>query len=239
MNCNAHFHVKDLLVSHELLAKHSCPKSCKICQNLLRFSSPQPLSSLASLPPKAEQQPPAKAAKEKAPPEEIVSLVISPEVKQKFSFDFEKISAGVVIPIPKEINCNVILTKYREQLKEDDYKKAGITKSHYNSIVLGIEDTFNVALPRTLLYKNERRQWGQYVTQMENDARVMAKKPSFVYGAEHLSRLLVTLPNLLIESNVAREKWNPIITVSNGILRFISDNLASFWTDGYSEIIDY
>lgn len=252
VSCNAHFHLKDLLVSHELMVKHSCPKHCKICLNLEKFSAPNtvpspntPTSSLSSpLPPPPPPSSPktehsSKTGKAKPHSDDTVSLVISQEIKQKFSFDFEKISAGVVIPIPKEINCNIILTRYMEQLKDEDYEKAGITKSHYNDIVLGIEDTFNVALPRTLLYKNERKQWGQYVTQMENDARVMAKKPSLVFGAEHLSRLLVTLPNLLIESNVVREKWNPIIIVSNGILKFIGDNLATFWTDGYSEITDY
>lgn len=229
VGCNAHFHIKDLLSNHELTTKHSCPSSCEICQRLAKYPSP------------TEPERPRRGPRKKSSPdhsEEVIGIVVPPEMKQKFSFDYEKISAGVVIPIPKEINCNVILAKYREQLKSEQWEKVGVTKNYYVSILLGIEETFNVALARTLLYKNERRQWGQYITQMESDARVMVKKPSFVFGAEHLARLLVTLPNLLVEAKVARDKWNPILMIANDLLRFISENLSTFWTDGYSVILD-
>lgn len=171
--------------------------------------------------------------------DDVATIVISPEIKQKFTFDCEKISAGVVIPIPKSITCNTILTRYRDQLTEEQCAEFGVTREHANDILLGIEDTFNVALPRTLLYKNERTQWRQYIVQNEEENRVLTKKPSLVFGAEHLARLLITLPNLLIEAHVQKEKWNPIIMITNDVLSFINANLATFWTDGYSEIAPY
>ena len=58
----------------------------------------------------------------------------------------------------------------------------------YKELLNGLRIYFDKALPKILLYRQEREQWS------------LAKKidkPSQVYGAEHLLRLFVRFPKLL------------------------------------------
>ncbi|KAF5451293.1 hypothetical protein F2P56_026410 [Juglans regia] len=64
-------------------------------------------------------------------------------------------------------------------------------------ILKGIRCYFDKALPVMLLYKKERKQY--------HEAVVDNVSPSTIYGAEHLLRLFVKLPELLAYVNIEEE----------------------------------
>ncbi|XP_075651298.1 protein MRG2-like [Castanea sativa] len=64
-------------------------------------------------------------------------------------------------------------------------------------ILKGLRCYFDKALPAILLYKSERRQYKEAIS---DDV-----SPSIVYGAEHLLRLLVKLLELLYYAKIEEE----------------------------------
>ncbi|KAK6245958.1 hypothetical protein SCA6_009048 [Theobroma cacao] len=75
-------------------------------------------------------------------------------------------------------------------------KKKSVTDS-VQEIFKGIRVYFNKALPVMLLYKSERQQYDDTITE--------DICPSTVYGAEHLLRLFVKLPELLVRADIEEE----------------------------------
>jgi len=63
--------------------------------------------------------------------------------------------------------------------------------------VVGLEAYFNIALPRLLLYRQERHQYANFL-------RNGMLKPSELYGGWHLLRLLVKLPGFMTDAGASR-----------------------------------
>lgn len=62
--------------------------------------------------------------------------------------------------------------------------------------IQGIQLYFNKTLHTQLLYRTEHEQYDQLFEDQP------AKQPSSIYGAEHLLRLFVEMPSLVVETNM-------------------------------------
>lgn len=74
----------------------------------------------------------------------------------------------------------------------------------------GIQLYFNKIISTSLLYRSERKQ---------HDAICQDKEPSSVYGVEHLLRLFVEIPMLIVETNMDLETLNEIRDKFEELLR--------------------
>ena len=110
------------------------------------------------------------------------------------------------------------------QAREEAKRVNPTDRQVLEEVVKGLEEYFNRCLGRILLYRLERQQWLEVLESMESsggssegsrkkkkkadgetvvDPSLFAgKTPSQVYGAEHLTRLLVTLPELIAQTNM-------------------------------------
>lgn len=95
----------------------------------------------------------------------------------------------------------------------------------FKEILKGIRSYFDKALPAMLLYKNERRQY-------EDNVRD-AISPSSVYGAEHLLRLFVKLPELLVYANIEEETLSQLQQKLVDFLKFMQKNQSFFFLSTY------
>ncbi|XP_027148404.1 protein MRG1-like isoform X2 [Coffea eugenioides] len=154
--------------------------------------------------------------------EKRVNIHIPPGLKKLLVHDWECVThLGKLVKLPCSPNVDEVLSKYYDyRLKKDDGDGCRLTGS-VGEVVNGLRRYFDKALPAMLLYKNERQQYEEAIT--DNIA------PSAVYGAEHLLRLFVKLPDILhsadIEDTILLELQEYLVD----FLKFLQKNQSSFF----------
>ncbi|CAN8328291.1 unnamed protein product [Cochlearia groenlandica] len=155
--------------------------------------------------------------KENVPAAKAIKIPIPATLKKQLVDEAEYITQNEkYLKLPRSPNVDEILTKYLELR----IKKDGMITDSVGEILKGIRCYFDKSLPVMLLYSNERQ---QYI-----EAIVQDISPSTVYGAEHLLRLFVKLPELLSYVNMEEETWNCMQQTLLDFLKFIQKNQSSF-----------
>lgn len=128
---------------------------------------------------------------------------------------------GKLVKLPRTPNVDDILKKYLEyRSKSDDLKAHSVEE-----ILKGLCCYFDKALPVMLLYKNERQQYEKAIADNVS--------PSSVYGAEHLLRLFVKLPELLVDANIEEETSKELLQRLADFLKFLHKNQSAFFISAY------
>uniref|UniRef100_A0A0E0D9U3 MRG domain-containing protein n=1 Tax=Oryza meridionalis TaxID=40149 RepID=A0A0E0D9U3_9ORYZ len=126
-----------------------------------------------------------------------------------------------LVKLPRSPTVDDILKKYLEHRTKKDNK----INVSYAEILKGLRCYFDKALPAMLLYKKERH---QYTEEVKGDV-----SPSTIYGAEHLLRLFVKLPELLASVNMEEDALNKLQQKLLDILKFLQKNQSSFFLSAY------
>ncbi|KAG6401241.1 hypothetical protein SASPL_138091 [Salvia splendens] len=92
-------------------------------------------------------------------------------------------------------------------------------------ILNGLRCYFDKALPAILLYKKERLQYREAVS--DNTS------PSTIYGAEHLLRLFVKLPELLAYVKIDEETLIRLQQRLLEFIKFLQNNESAFFLSAY------
>ncbi|TQD99254.1 hypothetical protein C1H46_015168 [Malus baccata] len=156
-------------------------------------------------------------------PMEDLLLQMPQPLKKQLVDDCEFITdLGKLVKLPRTPNVNDIFKKYLDyRSKKDSIKKA----QSIEEILKGLCCYFDKALPAMLLYKNERQQYEKAIT---DDI-----SPSSVYGAEHLLRLFVKLPELLLDANIEEETLKVLQKKLVDFLKFLQKNQSEFFLSTY------
>lgn len=155
-------------------------------------------------------------------PDKLVNIQIPLTLKKQLVDDFEFIThLGKLVKLPRTPNVNDIFKTYF------DYrlKKSGSIADSVEEIMKGLSCYFDKALPVMLLYNNERQ---QYQEACPNDIA-----PSAIYGAEHLLRLFVKLPELLFHANIEGDTLIELQAQILDFLRFLRKNQRAFFLSSY------
>ncbi|XP_026655980.1 protein MRG1-like isoform X5 [Phoenix dactylifera] len=126
-----------------------------------------------------------------------------------------------LVKLPRSPNVDDILKKYLDYRM----KKDGMIAESVGEILKGLRCYFDKALPATLLYKKERQQYQEAIH--DNIS------PSTIYGAEHLLRLFVKLPELLAYVNMEDESLAKLQQKLVDFLKFLQKNQSSFFLSAY------
>lgn len=158
-------------------------------------------------------------------PEKLIKIQIPSGLKKQLVDDWEFITQqNKLVKLPRSPTVDDILTKYLE----DRSRKDGMVTDSVGDILNGLRCYFDKALPVYLLYKKERQQYNEKIS--ENIS------PSNVYGAEHLLRLFVKLPGLLayvkIEDGTQIRLQQKLID----FLKFLQKNQGTFFLSAYDSI---
>ncbi|CAL5369446.1 unnamed protein product [Camellia sinensis] len=146
--------------------------------------------------------------KDSASVEKLVKVQIPSTLKKQLVDDWEFITQkDKLVKLPRSPNVDDILTKYLEYRS----KKDGKMTDSVGEILNGLRCYFDKALPVILLYKKERQQYHEAVA---DDV-----SPSSIYGAEHLLRLFVKLPELLAYVNIEEET---LVRLQQKLLDFLN-----------------
>ncbi|CAK9167105.1 unnamed protein product [Ilex paraguariensis] len=138
-----------------------------------------------------------------------------PEISNQPGFELN------LVKLPRSPSVDDILTKYLEYRS----KKDGMMTDPVGEILNGLRCYFDKALPVILLYKKERQQYHEAVTDNVS--------PSSIYGAEHLLRLFVKLPELLAYVTIEEETMIRLQQKLLDFLKFLQKNQGTFFLSAY------
>lgn len=152
----------------------------------------------------------------------FMSIQIPPTLKKQLVDDCEIIThLGKLVKLPRSPNVDDILNKYLDHR----LKKDGMIADSVGEILKGIRCYFDKALSVMLLYKSERQQYQKAIARQVS--------PSTVYGAEHLLRLFVKLPELLYHANIEEETLRELQQKLLDFLKFLQKNQSTFFMSAY------
>ncbi|CAA7407660.1 unnamed protein product [Spirodela intermedia] len=156
------------------------------------------------------------------PSEKFVTIQLPLTLKKQLVDDWDYVTQQKkLVKLPRNPSVDDILKKYLEHRT----KKDGMIADSVGEILKGIRCYFDKALLAMLLYKNEREQYEAAV-----DDKV---SPSSVYGAEHLLRLFVKLPELLTYVHMEEEALAKLQQKLSEFLKFLQKNQSSFFLANY------
>ncbi|XP_021735059.1 protein MRG1-like isoform X1 [Chenopodium quinoa] len=160
--------------------------------------------------------------KDSASAEKLVKIQIPSPLKKQLVDDWEFVTQkDKLVKLPRSPTVDDVLKKYLEYRTRKD----GTITDSIAEILNGLRCYFDKALPLMLLYKKERQQYHEAVT---NNA-----SPSTVYGADHLLRLFVKLPELLAYVNMEEETMTRLQQKLVDFLRFLQKNQSTFFLSVY------
>lgn len=186
-------------------------------EKMTRVSQAKPKNSTVTRGKKRKNE-----AKTTAAMEKLVNVQIPPTLKKQLVDDCEFITRlGKLVKLPRSPNVDEILSKYLDYRS----KKDAMIADSVAEILSGLRCYFDRALPAMLLYKSERQQYQEAVG--ENDT------PSLVYGAEHLLRLFVKLPEILSYAKIEEQTSRDLQEKLQDFLKFLQKNQNAFFLSTY------
>ncbi|XP_076889572.1 protein MRG1-like [Bidens hawaiensis] len=162
------------------------------------------------------------AEKENATSGKLVYIEIPQTLKQQLVDDWTYVNGQTeLVKLPRSPNVDDILKMYLEYgPKKDDMMSDSVAE-----ILNGLRCYFDRALPVILLYDKERVQY--------RESTISGASPSTIYGAEHLLRLFVKLPELLPYVNIEDELMSSLQEYFVDILKFLEKKHDSFFLFSY------
>ncbi|KAG9440358.1 hypothetical protein H6P81_020523 [Aristolochia fimbriata] len=154
--------------------------------------------------------------------EKLVKIQFPSTLKKQLVDDWEYVTQlGKLVKLPRSPNVDEILKKYLDyRLKKDNTIAESV-----GEILKGLRGYFDKALPAMLLYKKERQQYCEAVGDNVS--------PSTIYGAEHLLRLFVKLPELLAYVNMEEEASKRLQQKLLDFLKYLQKNQSAFFLSTY------
>ncbi|KAJ6834198.1 protein MRG1-like [Iris pallida] len=154
--------------------------------------------------------------------EKLVLVQFPLTLKKQLVDDWEFVTQlGKLVKLPRSPNVDDILKRYLDYRT----KKDGMVAESVSEILKGLRCYFDKALLAMLLYKKERQQYHEAVGDNVS--------PSTIYGAEHLLRLFVKLPELLAYINMEEEALVKLQQKLLDFLKFLQKNQSSFFLSTY------
>ncbi|KAK9670330.1 hypothetical protein RND81_13G194200 [Saponaria officinalis] len=153
--------------------------------------------------------------------EKLIKIQMPSTLKKQLVDDWEFVQKDKLVKLPRSPNVDDLLKKYLEYRTRKD----GTMSDSVAEILNGLRCYFDKALPLMLLYKKERQQYQESVTNNVS--------PSTIYGAEHLLRLFVKLPELLAYVNMEEDTRTRLQQKLVDLLKYLQKNQSTFFLTIY------
>ncbi|UZP42010.1 hypothetical protein NXS19_009826 [Fusarium pseudograminearum] len=136
----------------------------------------------------------------------MINLPVPDHIQAMLVDDWENITKNnQLVPLPHSKPVAKIFEDYLAH--ERPHREEGSSSMDIlEEVVAGLREYFEKALSRILLYRFERHQYMEMKKLWENtESDLEYTNVCDVYGAEHLARLIVSLPELLAQTNMDQQ----------------------------------
>ncbi|KAL4803647.1 MRG-domain-containing protein [Aspergillus unguis] len=159
-----------------------------------------------------------------------VRIVMPDNLKSLLVDDWENVTKNQqVVALPAKSSVNQILDDY---LKEEQPKRTGTSDVDVlEEVIMGVRDYFDKSLDKILLYRFEREQYR--VLRKRWETETADKGPLDIYGAEHLTRLFATMPELIAQTNMDLQSTNRLREELSKFTIWLSKNSNNYFATRY------
>ncbi|KAI1858891.1 uncharacterized protein JN550_012350 [Neoarthrinium moseri] len=148
--------------------------------------------------------------------------------------DWENITKNnQLVPLPHPNPVTKLLNDYLEYEKAQR-QEGSAAIDILEETVSGLREYFDKCLGRILLYRFERPQYAQ-IREKWNDStsELFGKTACDTYGAEHLMRLMTSLPELVAQTNMDQQSVNRLREELAKLCQWLEKNAAEYFLSEY------
>lgn len=147
--------------------------------------------------------------------------------------DWENVTKNQqVVALPAKASVNQILEDFVAEEKPKRTSSADLDV--LEEVIMGIKEYFDKALDKILLYRFEREQYKALRKKWEAGSGEYSEKgPLDVYGAEHLTRLFATMPELIAQTNMDLQSTNRLREELSKFTLWLSKNSDKYFATRY------
>jgi len=135
----------------------------------------------------------------------MINLPVPDHIQAMLVDDWENVTKNnQLVPLPHDKPVEKIFEDYLNAERQN--RPAGSASMDIlEEVIAGFREYFEKALSRILLYRFERHQYMEMRKLIDSEEDTLHKSVCDIYGAEHLARLIVTLPELLAQTNMDQQ----------------------------------
>ncbi|CAK7221626.1 Esa1p-associated factor [Sporothrix curviconia] len=160
-----------------------------------------------------------------------IRLPMPDHLKAALVDDWENVTKNQqLVPLPHKVPAEIVLDDYLA-FERPHREEGSASLDILEETVAGLREYFNKCLGRILLYRFERPQYIEMHELWETDEKY--KSPIETYGAEHLCRLLVTLPELISQTNMDQQSVNRLRDELAKLTAWLGKNMVKYFVSEY------
>ncbi|KAK5101798.1 Esa1p-associated factor [Lithohypha guttulata] len=167
-----------------------------------------------------------------------IRLPLPDHLKNLLVDDWENITkAGLLVPLPSAAPANYIIDQYFNEEKQNR-RLGSVEADILEEFCMGVKVYFEKSLPKILLYRSERAQLGVVRKWWELGQPVEweGKGAGDCYGAEHLARLLVNMPELTAQTNMDATSVQRLKEELSKFTVWLSKNSEKYFVAKYEKL---
>ncbi|KAL2423505.1 Chromatin modification-related protein eaf3 [Exophiala dermatitidis] len=166
-----------------------------------------------------------------------IHISVPDHLKNLLVDDWENVTKSLLlVPLPSQAPANYILDDYYNE--ERNNRLVGSADLEIlEEFVTGLKTYFDKALGKILLYRFERNQL-QEVRKLWESGKYKdweGKGPGDCYGAEHLTRMIVNLPEIVAQTNMDAESVTRLKLELSKFTTWLSRNSSRFFCAKYEK----
>ncbi|KAJ7916541.1 MRG-domain-containing protein [Mycena leptocephala] len=166
-----------------------------------------------------------------------MKLNIPEQIKVKLVDDWETVTKdNKLVTLPRSPTVEELLKEFEAYLKDTKPAHLKDPLALAPTVVSGLQVYFDRSLANHLLYRFERPQYtairSKYITG-QNVVIGQEKEMSEIYGAEHLLRMLVTLPTMIAQSSLDAESTDIVRDYVNELLAWMLQEQSRLFQPDY------
>lgn len=167
-----------------------------------------------------------------------MKLNVPEALKVQLVDDWEAVTKNnQLVPLPRNPNVLEILLEFKDHIikmgKQTNLRDPELILP---TIISGLQVYFDRSLGANLLYRFERPQYAEIRKTYVTGPKVVVgqeKEMSAIYGAEHLLRMLVSLPQMVASSTMDAESVGLVKDYVNELLVFLVNERSRFFMTEY------
>ncbi|KAL5593991.1 hypothetical protein BROUX41_001044 [Berkeleyomyces rouxiae] len=161
-----------------------------------------------------------------------IQLPIADHIKALLVDDWENVTKNnMLVPTPHTHPVATILEEYLQSEKKLRTPESA-SWDILHEVVAGVREYFEKALGKILLYRFERPQYHDMVQLWESGSEKYTG-PCDTYGPEHLARLLVSLPELVAQTNMDQQSVARLREELSKFSMWLARNSQTYFAQDY------
>lgn len=157
-----------------------------------------------------------------------MTLIIPELLKAQLVDDWECITKNKqLVPLPRSPTVEEIISDWEQYLLRELPASVRDPASLAATMSEGLKTYFERSIAQNLLYRDERPQYADILKELLSAATgssdASQKDARHIYGAEHLLRMLVSLPQIVAHSAMDKENIDILAGYVNQLLKWIAE----------------